>query len=44
MRPADMKRIAGMSVNGTYMERKKWKAVTLSEGDKVDLLSQMAGG
>ena len=44
MQPADMKRIAGMSVNGTYIQRKKWSTVTLSEDDKVDLLSQMAGG
>ena len=40
----DMKRIAGMSVNGTYVRRKKWKSFTLQQGDKVDLLSQMAGG
>ena len=40
----DMKRIAGMSVNGTYVPRKNWRSFILYEGDKVDLLSQMAGG
>ena len=40
----DMKRIAGMSVNKTYIPRKNWRSFVLQEGDKVDLLSQMAGG
>lgn len=44
MHPADIKRIAGMSVNGTYIQRRKWKTYVLSEDDNVDLVSQMAGG
>jgi thiamine biosynthesis protein ThiS len=40
----DMKNIAGMAVNGTYVPRKRWKRHTLREEDRVDLISQMAGG
>ena len=44
LRREDMKWIAGMSVNGTYIHREQWETRYLSDDDKVDLISQMAGG
>lgn len=40
----EMKNIAGMAVNGVYVPRTEWKRHTLSDEDRVDLISQMAGG
>ena len=44
LKSEDMKRIAGMAVNGRYVNRRLWSTYILREGDRVDLLSQMAGG
>jgi thiamine biosynthesis protein ThiS len=44
LKSEDMKRIAGMAVNGMYVKKKSWKTHTLRDGDRVDLLSHMAGG
>jgi molybdopterin converting factor small subunit len=40
----DMKSIAGMTVNGTYVNRKDWADYIPKDNDSIDLISQMAGG
>lgn len=40
----DMKSIAGMTVNGVYINRKDWSTTVLVPNSAVDLVSQMAGG
>ncbi len=40
----DLRRIAGASVNAVYAPSEEWATTALSDGDQVDLLTQMGGG
>ena len=40
----DLRRIAGASLNGVYAPSEQWDTAKLSDGDQVDLLTQMGGG
>ncbi|MBI9104520.1 MAG: MoaD/ThiS family protein [Spirochaetales bacterium] len=44
LKSPDMKAIAGMAVNGRYIKREDWSRFQLTDMDKIDLASQMAGG
>jgi thiamine biosynthesis protein ThiS len=44
MQSKDMKMIAGITVNKEFISRGDWHSKILIHGDRVDLVSQMAGG